>query len=248
MDTKVDPANCSDCGKACPAATGAKPVCVAGQCGLSCLPPLRDCNGKPEDGCETDTSMSQTDCGACGNVCPMMASNAMPKCTNGTCQKNCAGGFDDCDQDLSNGCEAELAKDSKNCGMCGKTCNTANAEVCNNGQCQPGLLIKVEGHADVLVSCKAGDYSCQAKQICEKITNTTCIYQDFQCCGGGGVGSWYPNDGQSGNSAFNFAYNYDFCPTTPNYGNICACNAGQMGKYGLASNHNSCGLGHWFRQ
>ena len=128
-------------------------------------------------------------------------------------------------------------KDSDNNGI-GDACD---------GTCGGNKLdIVVEGHANVCVSCNKGDYSCQAKQICEKITGHTCTWQDYDC-GYGNKGSWYPNDGASGSSAFNFAYDYDFC-CGGNYGNICACTESQMSKYGLAANHQYCGLGHWFRQ
>lgn len=107
-----------------------------------------------------------------------------------------------------------------------------------------GLVIKVEGHADVVVQCAAGDFSCQAQKVCEAVTGTTCLYQTYDCYTGAG-GSWYPQDGASGSSQFNFAIGYDFMGN--NYGNICACNSAQMTRYGLAATHTYCGTGHWQR-
>jgi hypothetical protein len=127
-------------------------------------------------------------------------------------------------------------KDSDNDGI---------GDVCDD-PCGGGLWIKVEGHADVCVACNKGDYSCQAKGVCEKVTGFTCVHQGYDCCFGS-KGSWYPLDGASGDSNFNFAYAYDL-DCGGNYGNICACNQSQMSKYGLAANHQYCGLGHWFRQ
>ena len=112
--------------------------------------------------------------------------------------------------------------------------------------CVLGLSIVVEGHANVTVLCSVGDYSCQAQQICNQITNTVCVFQSYDCYTGV-QGSWYPPDGQSGGSSFNFAFTYDF-GDGGNYGNICACNSSQMTRYGLAANHQYCGSGHWFRQ
>jgi len=127
-------------------------------------------------------------------------------------------------------------KDSDNDGI---------GDVCDD-LCGGGLWIQVEGHADVCVLCNKGDYSCQAHQICEKITGVQCVHQDYDCCHGS-WGSWYPQDGASGGDQFNFAYKYDF-DCGGNYGNICACKQSQMTKYGLAANHQYCGVGHWYRQ
>jgi hypothetical protein len=108
------------------------------------------------------------------------------------------------------------------------------------------LTIQVEGHEDVVVQCALGDFNCQAQQVCNIVTNSTCLFQQFDCTLGN-QGSWYPPDGRSGNSLFNFAITYDFVPGT-DYGNICACDATQMTRYGLAATHQACGLGHWTRK
>jgi hypothetical protein len=251
VDVNRDPLNCGDCGKVCTPVVNATQVCQGGMCVSQCKGTFRDCDAKTDNGCETDVAMSQTDCGACGVACPDTADHAAPVCMDGTCTPNCEAGYADCDHDLANGCEIYLLGDPANCGTCGKACDATNP-VCSpdpqdpsKGLCQKGLAIKVEGHADVLVSCMKGDYSCQAKQVCEKVTNNTCTFQQYDCYYGN-QGSWYPNDGQSGSSNFNFAFTYDLAGG--NYGNICACNQAQMQKYGLAANHSYCGLGHWTRQ
>ena len=94
--------------------------------------------------------------------------------------------------------------------------------------------------------CSVGDYSCQAHYVCNAVTGYQCVWQQYDCCTGTS-GSWYPPDGVAGSSNFNFAYTYDLS-CGGNYGNICACVASEMTKYGLAQNHQSCGLGHWTRQ
>jgi hypothetical protein len=112
---------------------------------------------------------------------------------------------------------------------------------------RPGLTIQVEGHADVVVQCELGDFSCQAQQVCNIVTNSTCVFQEYDCAFGN-RGSWYPPDGKSGGSLFNFAFDYDFASNSTDYGNICACDQTQMTRYGLAATHTYCGLGHWTRR
>ncbi len=247
-DKLSDPQNCGACGNSC-AAGGPTHItmslCVAGKCDyLACQAPYADCDADRTNGCETDTKSDPDNCGGCTLACKPQHVNSS-SCTDSKCAYDkCVDKFQDCDGSTLNGCESNKLEDKDNCGSCGKVCG--KDQFCFDGVCSDGIAIKVEGHADVLVKCKPGDYSCQAKQVCEKVTGYNCSYQDYQCCGPT-QGSWYPEDGQSGSSNFNFAINYDFCEGNSDYGNICACNSGQMSKYGLAANHQYCGLGHWQR-
>jgi len=112
------------------------------------------------------------------------------------------------------------------------------------------LTIIVEGangNIEVPAACTPGDYSCQAKAVCEYVTGTTCVFQQYDCAYGN-RGSWYPEDGSSGSSNFNFAFDYEFHDTLTDYGNICACTQSQMTRYGLYDGYTYCGLGHWYRQ
>ncbi len=109
---------------------------------------------------------------------------------------------------------------------------------------QPKLMLKVDGKNDIPSNCDKGDHKCQAKDVCEKVTGTTCVHQDYDCVYGS-KGSWYPQ-GTPGSSNFNFAYAYDLYNN--NYGNICATDPSYMDKYGLAKNHQAAGLGRWTRQ
>ena len=106
------------------------------------------------------------------------------------------------------------------------------------------LMLKVAGKNDVPSNCENGDYKCQAKDVCEKVTGETCIHQDYDCYYGS-RGSWYPN-GTPGSSTFNFAYAYDIQPD--GYGNICAVDKSYMKKYGLAEKNRDAGSGDWTRQ
>jgi hypothetical protein len=49
-----------------PNATGR---CIAAQCELECATGFGDCNGDPDDGCETVVGVSAADCGGCGVAC-----------------------------------------------------------------------------------------------------------------------------------------------------------------------------------
>ncbi len=203
-----------------------EPSCSASKCGVQCTGGKLACSGI----C-FDPQQSHDHCGDCNTACPVDQA-----CTTGHC---CPPG-----QGWCNSACVDTQSDNNNCGTCGKVCSGGTPN-CSNGQCIAGLSIVVEGHANVTVNCKAGDYSCQAHEVCNKVTGLQCTFQQYDCYSGT-QGSWFPPDGLSGNSAFNFAFTYDLMGG--NYGNICACTQSQMTKYGLAPNHTYCGLGHWVRQ
>jgi hypothetical protein len=97
-----------------------------------CSLPYQDCNGSPADGCETDITIDEKNCGTCGNACPT-PQNASPTCFVGTCGFfACVPHFGDCDGQPQNGCEQDLLADAKNCGACGLVCGSG---VCRNGGC-----------------------------------------------------------------------------------------------------------------
>jgi hypothetical protein len=237
-----DPKNCGGCGNACVVGPNALGFCVDGKCGSTCTPGFGDCNSNVADGCESSLS-TPVHCGACGKACA--PANGQGSCLGQTCViSSCNAGFGDCDGKVDTGCETNTNTTDLHCGKCGTKC--AVNEKCEGLVCKPkGLVIKVEGHADVIADCPKGDHSCQAKAVCEAVTGLMCVFQQYDCAFGN-QGSWYPLDGQSGSSNFDFADAYDLSGGT--YGNICACNQGQMTKYGLAANHTYCGLGLWQRQ
>jgi hypothetical protein len=252
VDIKSDPSNCGGCGKTCmfPDAGGIPPgngnspdagvtpadagtpwdlgmlACTNAVCGIQCTSGKQNCGGV----C-FDTSQMHDHCGDCNTAC---ADDEW--CTMGKC---CKFGETNC-----NGTCVNLNTDPMNCGKCGFACAMQTPN-CNAGTCTQGLSIVVEGHANVIVNCQKGDYSCQAHEVCNKVTGYNCVFQQYDCAYGN-MGSWYPPDGMSGGAQFNFAYAYDFYNNT--YGNICACNQSQMQKYGLAAKYQYCGLGHWQRQ
>ena len=116
LNTETD--NCGLCARLCdtPNATSA---CNSGVCEISsCTAPWSDCNGLYGDGCESDISSSTSHCGACDDACA--ADNAAPECVSGQCRiAICVSGYEDCDRDVTNGCEVDLRSDGDNCGSCG---------------------------------------------------------------------------------------------------------------------------------
>ena len=70
--------NCGSCAKVCGFAN-ATPKCVMGTCAIaSCAQGFGDCDGMAQNGCETNTNTSQSNCGACGSPCN-------GNCINGKC-------------------------------------------------------------------------------------------------------------------------------------------------------------------
>ena len=116
-----DTANCGRCGARCGAANGT-PACAAGVCGVaSCNTGFGDCNGRGDDGCESELASDPMNCGGCGRACPHGV-NATTVCMAGTCAVTCMAGYGDCDGAPANGCENEFATNAANCGACGHRC------------------------------------------------------------------------------------------------------------------------------
>ncbi len=61
--------------------------------------------------------------------------------------QNCAPGTADCDRNPANDCEAVLADDAQNCGVCGVQCSVPNADsACLGGTCR--IVSCSPGHCD----------------------------------------------------------------------------------------------------
>jgi hypothetical protein len=61
--------------------------------------------------------------------------------------QNCAPGTADCDRNPANDCEAVLADDAQNCGVCGVQCSTPHADsACLGGTCR--VISCHPGHCD----------------------------------------------------------------------------------------------------
>lgn len=91
----------------CSAPNASGGTCVAGACeGFTCDPDWADCNADWSDGCETDTSSDPGHCGGCQNACATTTgANTTGGCEGGQCTVTCVDPYEDCNNDLSDGCE-----------------------------------------------------------------------------------------------------------------------------------------------
>ena len=127
---------------------------------LQCSLGYGDCDNLPGNGCETNTMTDINHCSKCNNKC-----DNGKICSSGGCSYNCGSGttacqgsclpiddmhiescpetgalickaeYADCDNQISTGCEAKIVNDDKNCGACGKTCDTQNMMFCDYDAC-----------------------------------------------------------------------------------------------------------------
>jgi len=138
VDTGADPSNCGACGKAC-SAPNAQSTCAGGNCQTgACEPGFGDCDGNPQNGCETNLHVDPNNCTACGMKCALTHANV--GCADGCYIEACVFGFADCNNNMMDGCETPVLSDPNNCGGCGQSCQglpnaTAN---CADGNCVLG--------------------------------------------------------------------------------------------------------------
>ena len=130
-----DVKNCGGCGTVCNLAN-ATAGCSAGSCTIaSCNAGYADCNGSAADGCEVNLNSDANHCGICTTTCS--SNNGTASCSSGVCKIACAAGYADCNMLVTDGCEANLNSDVKNCNACGAACNLANASPsCSGGNCK----------------------------------------------------------------------------------------------------------------
>jgi len=108
-------------------------------CDSGCSAGYSNCDGDPQNGCESDTSSDVANCGGCGLVCG--APNTQSQCNNSVCLASsaCLPGFADCNNNPADGCEVQLDSDPNHCGACGNACHYGHAVgVCVDGACQMG--------------------------------------------------------------------------------------------------------------
>jgi len=160
VDTNTDRANCGGCKQLC-APDHADGLCQNGTCTVaSCQGLFGDCDGNPQNGCETPLD-SLASCGTCGLGCA--PAHAAGSCASGRCAvAACDAGWSDCDGSPLNGCETSLAT-SGSCGACGVACSPAHA----TGSCASGSC--------AVTSCDAGWADCDSnpQNGCETSLATT---------------------------------------------------------------------------
>jgi hypothetical protein len=136
VDTRASTAHCGGCGMACPRRTNAFPGCLDGNCVSSCLTGFSDCDASEGNGCEVDTRVDLSNCGACGRACA--PANAAPACAAGRCSiARCNAGFADCNTNPADGCEVDTRVSVAHCGACGTVCPSGPSQVptCAAGVC-----------------------------------------------------------------------------------------------------------------
>ena len=144
-------ADCNDdSADGCESRLGAAETC--GSCGLRCDGATPVCAGRPSTGfrCTSDcastglslcsgscvdTMQDATHCGACGAACAERPRTSVG-CASGECAYACDIGWDDCNGDPGDGCEARLGSVS-HCGGCNIRCLIVNATpACISGTCR----------------------------------------------------------------------------------------------------------------
>ncbi|AUX28922.1 MULTISPECIES: hypothetical protein [Sorangium] len=143
-NTATSLSHCGGCGEVCTIAGGA-PKCEGGECKVrTCNSGMGDCDGDPDNGCETNVNANQTHCGACaaagGVNCNTIYANATATCQSGACSfVSCKADYANCNSSLTDGCEANIRTDEAHCGGCGTQCNTIHttSNLCIDGTCNP---------------------------------------------------------------------------------------------------------------
>jgi len=144
LSTSLD--HCGACDHAC-SFDHASGSCSAGSCVLdSCDENWGNCDGNPDNGCETDLRGNIEHCLACGNGCEYEHAAAL--CTAEGCEMgSCDSNWADCDASPSNGCEVNLLEDPAHCGSCDTACAFEHAAAgCAGGECVMGECD--DGYAD----------------------------------------------------------------------------------------------------
>jgi hypothetical protein len=124
-------------------------LCQDGDCLLvECEDRYRNCDGKPENGCEASLDDVST-CGSCNTVCDI--ERAIEGCEDGVCVPiGCEPGYDDCDDDEDTLCETEVVSATQ-CGACDNVCELDHALAdCTDLECS-------------VVRCDSGYDDCDGK-------------------------------------------------------------------------------------
>ena len=115
------------------------PLCQKSTCGQGLTPAVT------VSGCQCLTCEEiEASCGPNQffESCQCLPLNGTKSCADGDqCTISCESGYDDCNMDLLDGCEASLLTSATHCGACGQLCGTGN---CVEGQCEPGVLVEGE--------------------------------------------------------------------------------------------------------
>ncbi|MBI5533042.1 MAG: hypothetical protein HY898_10020 [Deltaproteobacteria bacterium] len=173
---------CGDCKSGETCGGGGPNQCGTGSCvAKTCAQLGASC------GYVSDTCGLAIDCGECpagqacgaGGVdnqceCECKRSHASTTCSGNVCTiQSCEAGWDDCDGDEANGCEADLAVDESHCGSCPNACtgDACNSAGCSSGSCTQNPLPDGTG--------------CGANHVCQGGSCVSCGGNGQACCAGG---------------------------------------------------------------
>ncbi|AKU94931.1 hypothetical protein AKJ09_01595 [Labilithrix luteola] len=241
----TDPKNCGTCGHACPTSgIGSESYeCIDGRCAMVCSSGRFDCDGIPDNGCES-SPWDQDSCGKCGVVCSDPTKPCLLQL--GTVGKNikacgCLAG-----QYCQGQCVDTTTADS-NCGGCGQACprngdgGTVDPSLhmfygCSNSEC--GHIKCESGWADcdgspangcetnMLSPNSCGDCNniCADGQFCKKDRSITGYPPQCMCPEGKSFCA-YPYDTVSGTCV-------DFSSDSSNCGGCNVTCAGSVGAAG----------------
>lgn len=200
IETAESDQNCGTCGNDCTAAANGDAECNAGVCQITtCTDPFADCNGDPDDGCETNTDTSAGNCGMCAMGCTF--NNATAVCNGGACEiATCNGAFEDCNGNVNDGCEVNTLTDVAHCngcdapcaagpngvaacqnGTCGLTCNAGFGN-CNgflNDGCETSTATNVDNCGQCARACSGAFVA--SKSCSAGVCNSTCIPGRANC-------------------------------------------------------------------
>lgn len=126
--------------------SGGASTSLTGSAGaVSCTGNWGDCDANHSD-CETNLTLV-TSCGACNVACDpahgaVKCDAATLKCVINTEAGGCNAGYADCNANGNDGCEANLATDPNNCGVCARSCGGGT---CSNSQCGAAIVFDPTG-------------------------------------------------------------------------------------------------------
>lgn len=178
---------------------GAPPVASPEQAlaciGTECPYPYTTCPGRTPYApspithkCGVNLLSDDKNCGSCGNVCPTVGDfpqlNMESHCVDGVCQPSCLSGYQDCNNQIDDGCEARTTTDTENCGACGNKCPeiVKGTRACGAGQCSTECALTWCPDKRVCTDITRDSNNCGAcGNICPRIITRPPPHMQYAC-------------------------------------------------------------------